>query len=346
MPRRSEGPYIYQRPGRRGWYAYLSRDERHISLETDDEDQARLAFADLLQRRAASGDAPAKGELGPIFVACAHRARTNHAQKYAYDLNLKLTALLVWLEGQRVTKLAQVDLALVERFKADHLGSDKLKARSVNRYLDAWKKAMRHAVDEGRAPKRVLDAFRKLKEPRPAPHQRGLTMEEINSFLCAVDDERDYWHFRAVAGSGIRDDEARHLLPDSAHAHRLTISPQEPGQCECHPRGWTTKNFRYRDIPISAETAAAARSFAVVKHSLTLDQKSVWKRLQAARKRAGHDWQWSMHELRRAWASHLLADGHKLADISRWCGHADVLTTMRYLRVIEDTAPDPASLPL
>lgn len=337
---------MYRRPGRRGLYAYLDRDNYHISLGTDDDAEGRLALADLIQRRGTESHAPTKGELGPLFVRCARRAQTNHAQKYAYDLNLKLTALLEWLGAQGVTRPAHVSLAVVERFKAAKIESGELTARSVNRYLDAWKKAMKLAVDEGAAPRRVLENFRKLKEPRHVPHQRGLTMDEIDSFLCAVDDERDYWHFRAVAGSGIRDDEARHLLPRLVRGTMLVISPQNPGDCECHPRGWTTKNFRYREIPISHETAEAAARFAEIKHSLTLDQKSVWKRLQAARKRAGHDWQWSMHELRRAWASHLLAGGHKLADISRWCGHADVLTTMRYLRVVEDEIPDPDDLPM
>ncbi len=79
---------------------------------------------------------------------------------------------------------------------------------------------------------------------------------------------------------------------------------------------------------------------------MVLNQKSVWSRQQAAMDAAGHDWHWSMHDLRRGWASHMLAAGTKLSDLSRWIGHADVLTTMRYLRVIEDNTPDPDDLPM
>ncbi len=340
---------MYRRPGRKGWFASFNRDERNIPLGTDDEEDARLALADLIQRRAAEGPAAAQGELGALFLEVAKRARTNHSQKYAYDLNLKLSALLVWLGSHGVSRPDQLTLGLVEKFKDEKINApnkERLVARSINRYLDVWKKAQKLAVDQGQAPRRSLDVFRKLREPRQAPNQRGLTLDEISSFLCAIDDERDYWHFRAVAGSGIRDDEARHLQEDSARDGKLTISPLPPGACDCHPRGWSTKNHRYRNIPVSHETAEAAFRFAQVKHSLILDPKSVWKRLQAARKRARHDWLWSMHELRRAWASHLLADGFKLADISKWCGHADVLTTMRYLRVIEVNMPDPDELPM
>ncbi len=264
------------------------------------------------------------------------------------DLNLKLSALLVWLGEHGVSRPDQVTLGTVERFKDEKINAaeGRLTARSVNRYLDSWKKAQKLAVDQGQASRRSLDVFRKLKEPRQAPHERGLTMDEIDSFLCAIDDERDFWFFRTVAGSGIRLDEARHLLPASTQGTILLISPQPPGTCACHPRGWNTKGYRYRKIPISHEAASAAVSYAEARDTMSLDEKGLWKRLQAARKRAGHDWEWSIHELRRAWASHMLAAGTKLADLSRWIGHADVLTTMRYLRVVEDNIPDPDTLPL
>lgn len=347
MPRRKAGPRIYRRTGRPGLWASFSRDERHIPLGTDDDEEARLALADLIQRRAAKGPAPAEGELGELFLEVARRARTNHAPKYAYDLNLKLTALLVWLGERGISRPDQVSLGTVERFKDEKINAaEPLTARSVNRYLDVWKKAHKLAVDQGQARAGSLHIFRKLREPRAAPHQRGLTMAELDSFLCALDDERDFWFFRTVAGSGVRLDEARHLLPSSLQGAHLVISPQPPGTCRCHPRGWNTKSYRYRKIPVSSDTGAAAASYAVAAPTMNLDEKALWKRLQAARKRAGHDWEWSIHELRRAWASHMLAAGHKLADISRWIGHADVLTTMRYLRVVEDNTPHPDDLPL
>ena len=336
---------MYQRPGQRVWYAFLDRDHRHISLRTEDEEQARINLADLIHRRAAEGAAPKKGELGAVFVECAKRAKVNNAPKYAYDLNLKLEHIAGWLESQQVARPDRVTLATIEAFKESERKRG-LTDRSINRYLDVFKKALKLAVDEGTAPPRVLTYFRKLREPLHEPNQRGLTMEEINAFLCAVDDERDLWHFRCVVGTGIRDDEARHLEDACIRDGAIVITPLEPGLCECHPRGWRTKNYRYRTIPASEETVQAARAFAAAKHSMTLDAKSVWRRLQKARKGAGIAWEWSMHDLRRAWGSHLLADGYKLADISRWYGHRDIITTMRYLRVVEDELPSPEDLPL
>ncbi len=352
MPRPKSGPRMYRRPGRKTWYAFLSHEHKNISLGTEDADQARINLADLIHQRAAQGAAPKKGQLGTLFVEAARRAQVNHTHKYAYDLNLRWEFIAGWLESQGVTSPDRVTTTLVERFKADQRerilrgGVKGLSNCGINAYLRAWKKAMLQAVDDGTAPARVLTSFKTLREARSEPHQRGLTMDEIDAFLRAAEDERDFWLFRTVSGCGIRDDEARHLEGSSVRATAIVITPLPAGLCECHPRGWTTKNFRYRTIPASGDTVAAARSFVAVKHSMNLEAKSVWRRIQAARKAAGHNWEWSMHELRRAWGSHLLASGFKLSDVSRWYGHGDLKTTMRYLRVVEDEMPDPGLLPL
>lgn len=345
MPRPRSGPRIYKRPGHNVWYAYIDRDHRHISLKTDDYDQAQLNLAALINRIAAEGPTAKKGELGAVFVECAKRATVNHTKQYADDISVRLEHIALWLASRGVNRPDKVTLGLIEQFKSDERARGVVD-RTINRYLNVWKKAMKLAVDESLASPHVLTFFRKLKEPTVEPHQRGLTLEDIDSFLKAVQDERYFWLFRTVAGSGIRDDEVRHLEPQCVRDHAIVITPLPPGVCRCHPRGWTTKNFRNRTIPVKPETAEAARLYVEVKHSMNLDKKKLYNELQAARKAAGHDWQWSMHELRRAWGSHMLAAGHKLQDISRWYGHGDIKTTMRYLRVVEDTMPEPEDLPL
>jgi integrase len=336
---------MYRRPGRLGWYASLDRSTRHISLDTDDEEQAKINLADLIHRRAAEGVAPKKGELGVVFVECAKRAKVNHTFEYADDVCRRLEHLDKWMLANGVVRPDKVTLAVVEQYKSDERQRG-ITDRTINRYLDVWKKAMKLAVDENLAAPRVLTYFRKLREPLVEPHQRGLTLDEIDRTLKAVDDERYLWLFRVVAGTGMRDDEVRHLEESWVKPAAIGVTPLPPDSCRCHPRGWTTKNFRYRLIPASADTVAAARSYAAIKHSMNLDSKKVWTELANARRAAGLDWEWSMHELRRAWASHMLAAGHKLQDISRWLGHADIKTTMRYLRVVEDEMPAPEDLPL
>ncbi len=345
MPRPRKPARIYRRKDRPGLWAYLSRDEPHVSLKTDDEEEAQRRLAELLKSRRIRSAAPAEGPLAAIFAGALVRSRTNNADKTAYERGLNGRRVLAWLVSRGVQSMREVGRQTVEAYKEHRLREEVGPAR-INAELGAWKAAMHIAVERDIVPTAALEFFVRLKEPRPAPHQRGLTMDELDAFLCAVEDERYFWLFRATAGSGIRTDEARHMVAEWVGDASITITPLSPGQCPCHPKGWNTKNYRYRTIPITRDTSAAARSFAGVKHSVALDPKTIWKALQGARKASGADWHWSMHELRRAWGSHMLAAGHKLSDVSRWYGHGNLLTTMRYLRVVEDDTPDPDSLPM
>lgn len=345
MPRPRKPPHVVRRKGRRGLYAYLSRAEPNVSLGTEDEAEAATALAELLNARRLRPPPAPEGPLAGLFAASLLRAQTNNADSTAYNRGRDGRRVLSWLTEHGVTSARDVSRSLVEDYKDARKADDAGPAR-INAELGAWKSAMRIAVEREHVTEGIYRAFVRLKEPRPAPHQRGLTMDEIDRFLCAVDDERYYWLFRMTVGSGIRADEANHITAQWVADASITVTPLGPGECDCHPKGWNTKNYRYRTIPASSETTAAALAFAAIKHSIALDPKTVWKVLQRASKAAGIGWHWSMHDLRRAWGSHMLAAGHKLSDISRWYGHSDLLVTMRYLRVVEDETPDPSSLPL
>lgn len=110
--------------------------------------------------------------------------------------------------------------------------------------------------------------------------------------------------------------------------------------------GWSTKGYRYRSITVSPATVKAARAFLAAKPTTNLDKKRVWQRLQEARKSAGIDKHFSLHDLRRAWASHMLSSGAvDIEELSKMLGHADMMTTMRYLRVVSGRKIDPRTLP-
>jgi len=126
---------------------------------------------------------------------------------------------------------------------------------------------------------------------------------------------------RFVAGSGIRIDEALHTDLDDVDEDRglLTITPKP---------GWTTKGYRYRDVPISTRTGEAAERFIELRDDHAMSDRVIWGRLQQARKAAALP-HLSMHDLRRAWASAVYANGASLKQVSVWLGHADVATTER-----------------
>lgn len=49
MPRPRKPPRIYKRPGRRVWYASLGRNQRNISMKTEDEREAQARLLELVR---------------------------------------------------------------------------------------------------------------------------------------------------------------------------------------------------------------------------------------------------------------------------------------------------------
>ncbi len=335
MPRRNSGPRMYRRPGRRVWYASFSDAEKHISLKTEDEGAARIEFAKLLERRRDLDLAPNEVPLAEIVRITRERADTNNTPKTAYEVHLNLRRVLAWLEGRRIFSARRIDLATVEDYKTAR--RFKVSAARVNRELDSWRRAMKVAVELRCAPKDALDLFVKLREPRPEPHQRGLTKAELTRFLRAVTVPGYKALFRTALGSGLRDDELRHMDPGDVRSDRIVVTPKP---------GWTTKGYRFRTIAVSPATVRAARAYLAARAAgLNFDQKRVWKVMQAACK-AAKVRPFSMHDLRRAWASHLLLSGEaSLKQVSKMLGHAELATTERYLRMVEDDMPNPKKLP-
>lgn len=339
MPRARQAR-IYQRPGRAGWYCDLDGTERRISLGTSDETEARRRFAERLQHRRLLEASPGTREIAALFAETHRRSKGSNTPKTAYELHLNLTRILVWLDERGITTTAQLSKQVVEDFKTSRRfakskrGGDKISAARVNAELTAWRRAVRIAVELGAINPSAPDWFVRLREPRPEPHQRGYTKAQLERFLKAAPSGYSAL-FRVALGTGMRDDELRHMDAGDLRGQWIVVTPKP---------GWTTKGYRYRKIPVKPATIKAAREFIKARPSLSLGQKKVWSVAHATATAVGLE-RLSMHDLRRAWASHVLAAGHRIEDVSRWLGHADVLTTMRYLRVVDDRHPGAKKLP-
>jgi integrase/recombinase XerC len=286
--------------------------------------------------------APGEETLAEIFKKCRARAETNHTTKTTYELHKNLKRVLAWLEGRGVYSAKKVTRALIEdyktarRFATVRGEKKKLGAAAVNRDLASWKKAMKVAVELRCCRKEILDEFVPLREPRPEPNQRGLTRAEIDAFLKAETSEAHRALWRTALGTALRDDELRHMEPSDIRKAEIVVTPKE---------GWTTKGYRYRTVPVSPATVKAALQFMELRATISLEPKTLWRQIQRTRIAAKIDWRFSMHDFRRAWASHMLKKGFRVEQISRWLGHADVMTTMRYLRLVDPEMPKAKDLP-
>jgi integrase len=337
MPRKRRPPRPYRRKGRAGWWGRVGGKD-HVPL-ADGADDESAALEDLAQRLRESGGllslAPGETALAELFRDVRARAETNHTTKTAYELHLNLRRVLTWLEERGISSARGVDVAIVEDYKTARR-FEQVSAARINRELDSWRKAWKLAVEKKQALPASLAAFVKLREPRPEPHRRGLSKPELERFLRAVKAPGYRALFRTVLGSGLRDEELRHLEAGDLRRAAIVVTPKD---------GWTTKGYRFREIPASKKTLEAARKFLAAKASLNMDKKRVWEVMQEGC-RAAKVKPFSLHDLRRAFASHLYATGkHSLEDISAWLGHADVITTTRYLRIVRAKAPKPSTLP-
>lgn len=314
---------MYQRPGRLGWYAYLTRDRFHISLETTDEQQAREAFGQLLQRERHLALAPGEVSLASLVITLRERAETANTTKTAYELHLNLRRIVAWLEERGITTARKITKDAIEDYKTAR--RFKVGAARINRELDSLRRLLLFAIERKHAPPWALDAIVKLREPRPDTKVRTVTRTELARFLKHAP-ARYRPLFRGAIGSGLRDGELRHLEAGDITETEVTVTPKAD---------WTTKGYRHRTVPISPSTAKALRAWVAARDGKTVnaDQKKVWKVMQTTAK-AAKVAPISLHDLRRAWATHLYASGLlPLKDISALLGHAKVETTERYLRL-------------
>jgi site-specific recombinase XerD len=86
------------------------------------------------------------------------------------------------------------------------------------------------------------------------------------------------------------------------------------------------------------------KEYISLRGTAALDDRSVWMQLEVARLAAGL-YKFSMHDLRRAWASAVHHNGASLKQVSVWLGHADIATTERYIRVFDQRTSGHAFLP-
>lgn len=327
-------PHLLRRRGsNKYWTAWLEGHE--VSLGTADraEAQRRLDTWAAKRERAPGGgpspDPPLLSKLGLKFAEYCRPPR--HTVKTADSYAQRVTMFVEWAEDQRARTTADVTNALMSKYVRAR-AADGAGHATINRDVIAVRLMFAFAMREGLIVEDPFEqrAFKalKLKEPRPKPNTITLSPAQIDTFLDKADAISPAAYaalFRTTAGSGIRIDEARHLDAKDLDSVRglLTITPKPD---------WTTKGYRFREVPVSERTVAAARTFIKLRPKAAFDDKSVWREVRRVCKAAELP-KMSMHDLRRAWASAMHANGASLKMVSVWLGHADIATTERYIRV-------------
>jgi integrase/recombinase XerD len=128
--------------------------------------------------------------------------------------------------------------------------------------------------------------------------------------------------------------------PDEQDASTYTVN-EKPAM------GFTIKNHKSREIPISDDLVEALKTYQV----LYPNRKTIFVnkdggpeghflgKLKAIVKRANLPGEWSLHKFRRTFATNALANGVPIHVVQEWLGHCDLTTLKRYAAKIEMKKP-------
>ena len=128
--------------------------------------------------------------------------------------------------------------------------------------------------------------------------------------------------------------------PDEQDASTYTVN-EKPAM------GFTIKNHKSREIPISDDLVEALKTYQV----LYPNRKTIFVnkdggpeghflgKLKAIVKRANLPGEWSLHKFRRTFATNALANGVPIHVVQEWLGHCYLTTLKRYAAKIEMKKP-------
>lgn len=338
--RTSRGAAASPSIGGRGLTVEKSRSRQPTAMKQT----GGIADAAAEHSRTESGTTPAKtAKLTEVALPFAEDCQPpRYTPQTSRSYVERVARFVEWANETNIDSTDQLTTKVLRRFARERgkLGTSNA---TINRDLSAIRAFMKYLAGEGYAVEKldaVTYAELRVREPRPKPNGVTLGIAQVDSFLEKADAVSSAGYaslFRVTAGSGIRIDEARHL--------ELSDIDEKQGRLEVNPKaGWTTKGYRARHVPISAATVKAARMFIKHRDKVTLDDKSVWSEIQRVRKLVELP-HFSMHDLRRAWASAMHANGASLKQISVWLGHSSVQVTERYIRLLADADSGHAYLP-
>lgn len=244
------------------------------------------------------------------------------------------------------TRLDQIDLRLIERFKSSRHETHRRK--TINNHLTVLRKMLVVAQEWG-----LIEHVPKVKWLKaPDPEFRFLGLDEAERLLAALEVE-PLWHTIVLVAlnTGLRHGELLGLEWGDVDlkAGRLVVRRSVARGVVGSP-----KNGRTREVPLNPRTVAALAA-----HPRRLGCKAVFnngdgsrlrrhqgkRQLSRAVVRSGiaHE-NAAWHDLRHTFASHLVMRGASLKAVQELLGHSTIKMTMRYTHLSPSVKRDAVGL--
>jgi integrase/recombinase XerD len=278
--------------------------------------------------------------LGPLVDAFLDYARVerglsrNTIDSYARDL----AGFSEFLDGEGITELAKVDLAVVSQW-LQSLAARGLSPRSAARHLSALRGLMRFLMQEDhirRDPTRLAARARLGRRlPRPLPLEQVLRLIEAPD-AGSPRGLRDRAMLSLMYSSGLRVSELVQLkLRDVDLARGVLAAYGKGGKRRLVPIGEVA--LRHLEAHLAAQPAPV-RGVAEgwVFHGSRgkpWTRQMVWKLVGRYARGIGLPGRVHPHRFRHSFATHLLAGGADLRTVQALLGHADIVTTEIYTHV-------------
>jgi len=213
-----------------------------------------------------------------------------------------------------------------------------LKASSLARHVATLKRFFEWASRAGLAPANTAIAIRKPKVPRSLP--RFLTKEEIELFLGAVDNPRDYCIAELLFGCGFRISELLSLTVAQVVGSQGSLRIMGKGQKErIVPMGTFAQVAIANYVPYRMQRLGNlydhGRLFINFRDGQPLQSRSVPRILQNIAEKAGLKKEFAItpHVFRHSYATALMNRGMDMLHIKELLGHESLRTTQIYTHV-------------
>lgn len=349
-PGRQRGPHIRRRGG--VWYLYVDRANR-ISLETADEQIAKARVPEYLAR--ARRAAAARGAASPAIAVIAKAyadAPHGWTRRTAMGTRVRLTAFVEAMQARGKVTAADVDQAALDDWRTARM--ETRSRTTINRDEMVARSMFRWAVTAGLVRENPFADRAPLREVRRKRPPIVPSPDEVARVVAALIDAGERGAALCVAtalASGLRIDELRHLRPADIDASGVSVVPETGPAASA----WTSKSFHERRVPVSEKAATTAREFATWRTTTKggsgkpVGLADTWlaDRITAACEAAKVP-RFTMHDLRRSFATSCVRHGVPISLVREWMGHRDVQTTERYIGRFrsdaEHAAPTPAAL--
>ncbi len=216
-------------------------------------------------------------------------------------------------------------------------------ARSSARRLAAIRHFFRYLLRQGRVREDPAAEIKAPRLPRKLPHP--LTEAQVEALLAAPDPEtqrglRDRAMLELLYATGLRVTELVTLRLDQLNLRVGAVRVTGKGGRErIVPVGDEARYWLERYLRDARSNLVSGRRLDTLfptTRSSHITRQAFWSLVQRYAREAGIDSRPSPHQLRHAFATHLLAHGADLRAVQMLLGHQDVTTTQIYTHVARE----------